>query len=253
MYTEVNSVIKHFVFIFLSVFSPYGHNQETDGNEGYEPLFVSLGARCEVAHILRSCEMRKEAFPFDWIVSMDLEQIVTMLQDDFKYFLDENHLSVHGVIGDVPLLNTYYRLEFLHEGNWKRLQYASTMAEFKSKYARRIQRFRDLAKYRGKVYFIREVYPGASNDPHRIYRYAESEEIDKAHAESLYFALKSYFRDLNFSLVILNYGDGGDIEEEVRLVDDLIMVRVNRSLDFSVKKEVFKNFLTNLTTEESRF
>lgn len=194
--------------------------------------------------------MRKEAFPFDWIVSMDLEQIVKMLEDDFKYFLDNDHLSVHGIVGDIPLRNIRYHLEFLHEGNWRRSHYASTMTKFKSKYERRIERFRQLNNYKGKVYFIREAYLSSLDDPHRVYKYEENIEISRAHANSLYEALKAYFTDLDFRLIVLNYGDQEGIEKEIELADDLIMARVNRQLARADKLMDFKGFFAKLIEED---
>lgn len=177
-------------------------------------LFVSLGSTCTAASSLKNCKVRTASFPFDWIVSMDGEMFIKILDDDFSLFFDPDHLvtddnfqdNVYNapVNGNV-LLNTCYHLEFLHEGgNW-RTSYHSTMAAFKERYERRIARFRSLKEFPGKVFFIRSAYSGAMSDPHRFYRYEEDIVISDEYACRLHDALKRYFPFLDFSLIVMNF------------------------------------------------
>lgn len=240
----MKALVVRFIFFGL-VFSLRANGQEENNLRETPPLFVSLGSHCDVAHTLRACEMRESAFPFDWIVSMDLEGLITILRDDFKYFLDESCLKAHGLIGDIPLLNTYYHLEFLHEGSWKKQQYALTMKTFKSKYEMRIERFRRIRNYPGKVYFIRQAYPGSLTDPHRVYKYEDNIEISEDHARSLYQALKAYFIDLDFCLIVLNQEYEGRMEVKEIVEEHLIMAKINESLDRLDRNRAFKSFFVD--------
>ena len=74
-----------------------------------ETLFISLGSWCNVAANLRKNEMRKAAFPFDWITSVDCEKFLEIFATDFKYFLDDKYLSIK----DSHILNHYYKLSLL--------------------------------------------------------------------------------------------------------------------------------------------
>src|SRR5690242_4485052 len=84
-----------------------------------EALFVSLGSTCITAHMHRECKIRKAAFPFDWIISLDGEKLIDILEEGFLHFLDPDVLQVSGQ----ALLNHYYHLEFLNEGDWEDANY----------------------------------------------------------------------------------------------------------------------------------
>ncbi len=74
-----------FFFAFLSAREGLTQSSES-------PIFVSLGSYCRPAHILKGCNMRHAAYPFDWIMSFDGEGLIRVLKDDFKYFLDTNNI-----------------------------------------------------------------------------------------------------------------------------------------------------------------
>lgn len=194
-----------------------------------EPLFVSLGSSCESAHMHRECGIRKAAFPFDWIVSFDGEKLIELLEEDFLHFLNPHFLRVEGV----ALLNDYYHLEFLNEGDWEDASYK--IEEFTKKCQRRIDRFRQLGNYRGKVFFVRTAYRYSLTDPHRIWKIKENVCINRCYAERLYKTLKSCFPDLNFDLVIVNWHDqpGFEMEEPS---DHLLMVKIESMMIDSYKK-----------------
>ncbi len=203
-----------------------------------ETIYVSLGSYCEVGHALRACGLRKAAFPFDWIVSFDGELLITILQDNFQHFLDDNHLVV-GDRGPGPLLNTYYHLEFLHDGDFRGELFLPTLEKFKTKYQKRIERFKRLADYRGKVVFMRTANEYSLTDPHRYYFCAENVEISDEYAWRLYTVLQQFFPLLNFTLVIINNHDGKDVFVEKKLCDRLVKIRSHPGLDISLKKKCF--------------
>ena len=181
-------------------------------------LFVSLGSTCVPANFTRFCEIRTASFPFDWILSLDEEKFVEVLEDDFAHFFDSGDLAVTS--GNV-LLNTHYRLEFLHEeGHWN-TQFSSTMETFINRYERRIARFRNLRTFPGKVIFIRasDHYPA----PNRFFR--GNATIDEDQSLHLYNTLKKYFPDLDFTLMVLNFKEDEKryvIQKE--LVDNLLIL-----------------------------
>lgn len=208
----------------------------------HEPLFVSLGSYCEVTHILRACGIRKAAFPFDWITTLDSEKFLEILDDDFCYFLDEDYLRV-GDRGPGPLLNAYYLLEFLHEGDFRGNGYVPNMEKLQAKYQRRIQRFRSLSEYPGKVYFLRTAYIYSTTDPNRYYYCADNLEITDEYAWRLYHSLKHLFPQLDFTLIIINNWEEKEICEEKRLEENLIKIRSNPNLDLTTKSESFIKFI----------
>ena len=107
---------KLILFIFLTANVLFGdatdfHHEGELNIDEQAPLFVSLGSYCKPAHMLRFCNLRKVAFPFDWICSMDGNKLIEIIESDFNNFLNENFLIGYEHSG--ALLHTYYHLEFL--------------------------------------------------------------------------------------------------------------------------------------------
>jgi len=191
----------------------------------HDPLFVSLGSTCTTAHIHRECGIRKAAFPFDWIISFDGEKLIDILEEDFLYFLNPDVLKVSGQ----ALLNHYYHLEFLNEGDWEDANY--DIRAFSEKCQRRINRFKQLANYQGKVFFVRTAYPHSLSDPHRIWKVKENIEITHEYADKLHRALKKCFPELDFELIVMNgYGESGFLIEEP-LSDGIFMVSIDGTIE----------------------
>lgn len=216
-----------------------------------EPIIVSLGSTCEVAHFLRNCNMRKAAFPFDWITTIDSEKFLDVLDQDFRHFFDEDFLYVGGS-GPGPLIHSYYRIEFLHEGDFRGGSYAPNMEKLKVKYKRRINRFRSLSEYQGKVIFVRTAFQYSTTDPHRYYFCANNLEITDEYATRLYQILRNHFPLLDFSLVVINHHGENEVKEEKRIGDNIIKIRINPYLDHSVRWGLYKNYFEELLTTESR-
>jgi hypothetical protein len=213
-----------------------------------DPLFVSLGSVCEVAHALKGCGVRKESFPFDWITSIDSEKFLQIIEEDFAQFFDESCLCPARK-DPWPLLHTCYRLEFLHEGMFREDLYAASMEKFQAKYQRRVERFRKLADYPGKVVFLRTAYPHSLTDPHRYYSCADNVEINDEYAWRLYRALLNLFPQLDFTLLIINSYEGNDVCEEKRLNDRLIKVKSNPGLEAAVKWRAYEKYFDSLYQE----
>lgn len=221
-----------FLFFLMTLFGK-GHAEIEDlGDTRFEelaagPLFVSLGSHCRPAHTLRDCGLRKMAFPFDWIVSLDGEALIEMLDEDFSHFFHLPSFFPFGPAGH--LFQSYYHLEFLHEGDFNGDFFLSNFEKLVAKYTRRIERFRALNSYRGRVFFIREAYEASLTDPHRHYKCAENIEIREEYALRLYEALERRFPDLDFCLLIINHHAAGHVLIEKKLSPRLFMVRASPS------------------------
>jgi hypothetical protein len=232
-----------FVFSLVCFVKSYADDFDTDRNEPLSiehlingPLFVSLGSHCEISSMLRVCNQRKAAFPLDWVISFDGENLIRLLQEDFKYFGYTDFLIP---LPNETFVNTLYKLEFLHDGN--------NYETFLPKYYRRIQRFRNLCNYRGKVIFIRYAYVYSfKNDGRRFFPFSENSEMSDEFSLRLYQTLKNYFPNLDFTLVILNTHHRGDIETEAQLLPKLLKFRANPFVDSPLKAAYFNQFFNNL-------
>src|SRR3989338_2561561 len=152
-----------------------------------EPLFVSLGSSCEAASQLRHLNLRTAAFPLDWVLSIENDGLIALIEEDFAEFLSPHCLAV---LNQVPC-NTHYRLYCPHEGNWED-DHEQAWKRFQKKYQVRIERFRALEAYEGPLFFIRAVYFHAEN-PAFLYRDPENRVISDGWAMQLYGVLNKRF------------------------------------------------------------
>lgn len=213
---------------------------------GEDILFVGLGSYCEAADILKSCGVRKAAFPFDWILSTDSKKLIKILENDFSHFLEEKYL-VPAKSSNMILLQTYYNMEFHHEGEWRGDSYylEHTMEKLVEKYKKRIERFRQLKSYKGKVFFIRFANK-YSLEPNIYYQNKENIEITDESSLELHKALEEYFPELNFHLIIVNVHKHEGIEEEKQLLDNLLLIRTNPVQSLPVKTAAYRSLFSKL-------
>jgi hypothetical protein len=196
-------------FIFFTLFIGHLFSTSVDFNEeGFldfeeKPLFVSLGSHCEIADTLRKEGLRKAAFPFDWLDCRDQDSLIRILDTDFEGFTDRANFIP---LPDCPVPNTVYnaryKIRFHHDwpfsDNFSDPERLEQQLQFiKTKYERRIDRFRQLRFYPGKVLFVRAFFWEIGEDVGPNYNQAV--ELKKA--------LDRYFPSLNFLLIVINYTD----------------------------------------------
>lgn len=154
-----------------------------------KPLFVSLGSFCEPAGRMKELGLREMSFPFDWLVSKSQDKLIQIFNEDFELFLDPRYLIRHEE-GTGFLRHTEYDLVFFHEGD---PPLSDQLEALKIKYSRRIERFRNLNSYPGKVVFLRAS--------------SLNEEITVESARKLRGALEQFFPDLDFDLCLISYNE----------------------------------------------
>lgn len=206
-----------------------------------DTLFVSLGSVCEVAHVLREIGLRHASYPFDWITTIDTQGFLSIFREDFAHFLDRYYLKAESK-NPHPLLNTYHKMELLHDGRFDDEAFDVNMADLQTKYQRRIDRFRNLRQHEGKVVFMRHAYKFSTTDHHRVYTCAENVEITDEHAIEIQARLKSYFPHLDFTLLVVNNHDEQEIMLEKQIDTNLIKIRANTDLDIKVKGRAYMRY-----------
>lgn len=167
---------------------------------------IGLGETCTVAAALQMFQLRKAAYPLDWTIC-NYNALCSILQEDFKDFLNPNYLSIradnHGIINKYGLVfvhdfpTIYYSGDVEKEDtvgeNELRHDWINFLPEIQNKYERRIQRLRDVCISEKKIYFIR--HGGIK---------------DKQQACALRDILKKAYPYLDFILVII----GNDLSFE---------------------------------------
>ncbi|HSX13498.1 MAG TPA: DUF1796 family putative cysteine peptidase, partial [Chlamydiales bacterium] len=124
------------MLVLFSLFITYAYAFEIFP-DNKEVLFVSLGSSCTSASMIRESGCRAEGYmPFDWICSKNNDKLIEILNDDFLHFFNNEYIFMcdkylHHIV------NSYYYLEFVHS-------FEDSEEKFRSKYRRRIERFRKL-------------------------------------------------------------------------------------------------------------
>lgn len=165
-------------------------------NASYE--CIGLGERCTVAAALEAFDLRKAAYPFDWIIS-EFQSTCNVLEADFEDFLNPDYFSIrsdqHGIINKYGLVFVHDFPTVGYNGDLQidapitegilRPDWIDTLGEIQKKYLRRIERFRNVCRSNKKIYFIRHY--GITS---------------KKEAIVLRDILQQHYPDLDFTLVI---------------------------------------------------
>lgn len=228
-----------------------GINQNIEKDAGIdfkstEPLFVSLGSFCGPALTIQATGLRRGAFPLDWMLSVDGEKVIKLLDDNFLYFFNTAYLSpyVNGI-----LLHKYYHLEFSHEGTWIGNTFFDNYPGFLEKYQRRINRFRKLNYYKGKIFFVRAAWP-LSTHPNYAFSDPGNIEITEDYAIRLFNALKRFFPSADVHLIIINSpNEKEDAPIPHKIIDKITMIK-SRFYNFKQIAESYSSADTSVTKSE---
>jgi hypothetical protein len=115
-------------------------------------IYIPIGSNCEIAHFLKSKNLRFFAFPFDWNCA-PLKSIYNLLLNNFDLFLENIFIGerIHRLYFDdnetetkiekdfiYPVICKKYLILFPHD--YKSMDHQS-LADVKQKYKKRIERF----------------------------------------------------------------------------------------------------------------
>jgi len=211
-----------------------------------------LGSYCEVALQLRYHNLRKEAYSFDWLETLSNESIIGILDNDFEGFLDDQYYVSHPKYPFV-IENTLHEFEFRHEEpDEKNKQdpevFERQFEKISNKYKRRIQRFRDIKNYKGKVIFIRSAFD-FNNEKNPYWGDPSQAFVTAAQAQNLKNCLERYFPDIDFLLVIINHAD--QEEQGLSRIKGIREFKIRKSYlqeDYRKMFKVLKKFVAKKKT-----
>ncbi len=182
--------------------------------------FISLGGYCGPAQYLNEIGFRTAAFPLDWVFTWDIDGLVQCLEEDFLFFTDESCFQG-------TQINHRYHMRFFHD--LPENPCSEQFPHLKAKYDRRIERFRSLRDFKGKVFFIRTWWA----------RLAEWNKGDFSQnttwSQKLKKALDHYFPTLDFVLIIYGYEDLNIPKMEE--IEGVVEIRIQRDA-FSFQEQL---------------
>jgi len=143
----------------------------TTGDNSKSVVYISLGSDCCIAYHLQRLGLREYgAFPFDWVYTKRLKNLLHLFENNFNGFLDDPsiittknksskfqklnndddyllpEISNQSIINNettTRVINTKYNIEFVHDfSNFD----MDELAINKDKYARRIERFNKIMR-----------------------------------------------------------------------------------------------------------
>ena len=194
-----------FAFTLLLCCSKVGAQEER------EPLFVSLGSTCQVTSYFRQAGITG-SFPFDKLLTPDGNGLVSLLRNDFAGFLDQRslHQDKQFISINYRVINKRYNIDFRYDWHDLDDSFEEDLPKIQEKYQKRIDNFRQLANYTGKVYFVRSAYPtGYPLNPNFYLPKLtnDSDIIFSSQAKKLKEVLCQKFPNLDFELIILNFAE----------------------------------------------
>lgn len=158
---------------------------------------VPLGSSCGVAMMLERTGLRKNAYPFDWIIS-EWSGVEKSIKNDFK-----DWFNIELLYQSVDLANAYknrgYNIKFFHDFNgYEPLD--RQIEKVQSKYARRIFRFyKDISE---PTFFIRKVL-------------TEKSEEEICYLIENYYAIRAMLKSFNKDSEIYFIIDKNSLKQDV--------------------------------------
>ncbi len=122
-----------------------------DTQEKNDKIYCSLGNYCKTSMLLKDNKLKYESYPFDWMVTC-IENIIHILQDDFKEFLNKNNYvaTSRGTKNSFYIKKTQELFPEIQSDHMHHNLFNSSDYEYLE---RCVNRFKDLHKY-DKIVFI---------------------------------------------------------------------------------------------------
>ena len=165
-----------FILLFLICF--YSNSIEA-------VVVISIGGDCTIASVLREMGLRRAAYPFDWMFSIDFNSVLKSVEDDFQKFLDPDTLKVGK---DKRVIENIYGINFVHDfptihhsaavsdsetHEWAEIRsdWRNFIVPIREKYQRRIERFKAALSGSDHVFLIR--YPTLAIDKDSLIKFCD--------------------------------------------------------------------------------
>lgn len=154
-----------------------------------EKIYVSIGADCGSAGMLREAGKKTFSFPFDWLVCF--HSVHTAFENDFKGFLEDRVINPY--VAGVNEFNYNYNIRFFHR---------DLIKDYDRTIQRRVDRLLELLKSSDKeVIFLRRSHGVLHHDEMRYCGIRAPQEIDDVKdMELLVEVLKRKYPQLKFKI-----------------------------------------------------
>ena len=109
---------------------------------GYKSV-VSLGFFCGPSQELERIGLRSYSLPFDWLITEDFKVVLSLIENNFESFLQEETLEQEKEVNSKYYYDTEQGIHFYHDFSAS-INLPDQLQSVKEKYARRINRFYEI-------------------------------------------------------------------------------------------------------------
>ncbi len=144
-------------------------------------IIIPIGSVCKTSQNLRKLKLQTESLPFDWVLTLDINQIKNMLQSRFSDFLEEENMEYKGKESEQTdvYIDTKTQIGFWHDFPHN-VALRKSFDGIKQKYNRRINRlYQELDKAQDILFFrVCTIRPASGYSIEEVI-YSKSVETDE--------------------------------------------------------------------------
>lgn len=154
-FSQKKNFYRHQFFAFLALLLLFTQFDVHASSRKYDET-VSLGTACQSAWQLEVNEVRKWAYPFDWLIT-SFDSLVAFISNKGEGFFEKENLEIIEILYGESLsflhvVDRKYDIHSIHDLFFPNMY---NYDKVKAKYERRIQRFFALLESNRKILFVR--------------------------------------------------------------------------------------------------
>ena len=118
-------------------------------------IIIPIGSVCKTSQNLRNLKLQNESLPFDWVLTLDINQIKEMLESHFTGFLEKENMEYKGKESEQTdvYIDTKTKIGFWHDFPHN-VALSESFDAIKNKYNRRIARlYQEIEKAQDILFF----------------------------------------------------------------------------------------------------
>jgi hypothetical protein len=182
---------------------------------------VSLGNACSIAYQLKKYNLRKNAYPFDWLKILKWEDLNRIIENEFASFYDKENFKFKYFSEKFPQEES--GIAYIYENNGILFchdfneNFEESYKKYIDKYKRRVYRFYEIIHSDREIHFIR--YEN---------KYYKGIEKDISKFMNIIYGINPYCK-FKLSVIINNYKNK-EIKLDETIGDNLTLIIDNNSL-----------------------
>ncbi len=190
-------------------------------------VIIPIGSICKTSQNLRNFKLQNESLPFDWILTLDINQVRDMLSSHFSGFLEQENMEFKGKESEQTdiYMDTKTNIGFWHDFPHD-IALSESFDKIKQKYNRRIERLYKLIEQSQDILFFRTntIRPQSGYDIKEII-YPKTQEPDEKIIQWVK-DIRQLFPGKNISLLEVSVFNEPHNNQKKELADGITRVEI---------------------------